>query len=162
MICRVVIPVNGVKRNRDGSVALKKRFKVNSKVNGNYVKHGLLPENSVILFMTKEGYLIPPHCLMEEQNINTESNFDDVKEVKESEYLNNDKINEIKNKGILDVKSVVKNSKLTSKYTIQGAIGGGLVMLIFAMYKGKSKLLFSTLGLVGGGFLGNLYKKHIA
>ena len=54
MICRVVIPVNGVKRNRDGSVALKKRFKVNSKVNGNYVKHGLLPENSVILFMTKE------------------------------------------------------------------------------------------------------------
>ena len=50
MKCKVVIPVNGVKRNRDGSIALKKRFKANAEVDGKFIRHGLLPENQVVLF----------------------------------------------------------------------------------------------------------------
>ena len=160
MKCRVVIPVNGVKRNSNGQIALKKRFKANSIVDGRYVRHGLLPENSVTLFMTKEGFLIPPHCLMEVKNVKY-AEFDEAEEVKKDAYYDKEKIEEIKDKGILNIKDIVKDSKMTSKYVIQGAVGGGLIMLIFAMYKGYNKYLLSALGIVGGGFVGNLYKKHI-
>mgnify|MGYP001024460413 CR=1 FL=1 len=162
MKCKVVIPVNGVKRNRDGSIALKKRFKANAEVDGKFIRHGLLPENQVVLFVTRDGYLIPPHCLMEIKNM--KESYDDIqeaKEVKEESYLDKEKVKKIKDSGVLDIKSMISNSEIASKHMIQGAIGGGLIMLVFAMYKGKSKLLFAAIGAIGGGVLGKLYNKHI-
>ena len=147
MKARVVIPVNAVKRTANGTGVLKKLLKPNSIVKGRYVKHGVLPENMVVLFETIDGYMIPTNCIMQINERNSRGTYESMDEVQEAEqveendYLDKDKINEIKEKGILDVKSLISGTKEETKYITNGAIAGGLIMLIIAMYKGKSKFL---------------------
>ena len=64
MKARVVIPVNAVKRTGNGTGVLKRNLKANSIIEGKFVKHGALPENSVVLFMTRDGFLVPTHCII--------------------------------------------------------------------------------------------------
>ena len=165
MKARVVIPVNAVKRTGNGTGVLKRNLKANSIIEGKYVKHGALPENSVVLFMTRDGFLVPTHCIMqirEKQSDGSYRGFDEVEEVEETDYIDKEKLKEIKDKGILDINGIINGTKTETKYITNGAIAGGVVMLILAMYKGKSKLLFSVIGIGAGGYLGKLYNNHLA
>tara|TARA_Y100001972_G_C7600759_1_gene301054 strand:+ start:238 stop:738 length:501 start_codon:yes stop_codon:yes gene_type:complete len=165
MKARVVIPVNALKKTANG--VLKKLLKPNSIVTGGLVEEGMLPENRVVLFKTNDGYLIPTHCIMQIHERNkkgTYESFDDIQEaeeVEEDEYVDKEKINELKENGVLNIETLINGTKKETKYITNGAIAGGLAMLIFAMYKGKSKLLFSFVGILGGGYLGKMYSKHI-
>ena len=165
MYARLVQPVRAYKKTRYGKSKIFRDYKPNQKVKGKLSHLGLLPENQILILETAEGFMIPPHFLIEirpqEQKPKYET-FDESEVVSDKDLVNKETLTKIKDSKILDVNNIISNTKIKSKYLIQGAIYGGLVMLVFAMYKGKNKLLFSSIGAVGGGVLGNLYKKHIA
>jgi len=145
--CKVLKDFKSPKNN--GESVIYKEFKVGQKVVGNLV--------SSDMFKTKEGFVLPKKVLKPlMQNANGEVQDEiDYAEIIEDEP---------KKTFVLpkDIKANMGNFlKVKSKTAVNGAVTGLVVGLIYAMYSGKSKLVFSVVGSVGGFVLGNLYNNYI-
>jgi uncharacterized protein YcfJ len=51
--------------------------------------------------------------------------------------------------------------KTKSKIAVQGAVVGLVIGFAYALAKGKSKIIFSAIGSIGGFVVGNLYNNFI-
>ena len=57
------------------------------------------------------------------------------------------------------VTGTIDSMKKNNKVAINASIAGAGAGLVFAMVKGKNKMMFATIGAVAGYVLGNMYAK---
>lgn len=154
------------KRVGDNMVS-KKAFRRGQKVVGVVDNIALTPDHQVLALRTKDGYLIPEPFLnvlgaVEDQG--KPSRHDDIEYAEVIEEEDN------KTAGIKDIvkgynkmkpSNIIAHTATRSKSAINFALIGGGIGLVYAMLKGKNKLLFGAIGAIGGGFVGNYYGKKI-
>jgi len=58
------------------------------------------------------------------------------------------------------VDKIVGSVKKRSSATVKGAMIGAGIGLVFAMFKGKNKLISAAIGAAAGGAIGNAYSKY--
>ena len=131
---------------KDGNQVIYKEFKLGERIKGTLL--------DARMFITDSGFIIPKDNL---KPIITNSQNDENIEYAE--------VIEDKPKIVIlpkDIKSNMTGAlQVKSKTAVQGAIVGLVIGFAYAMAKGKSKILFSAIGSVGGFVLGNLYNKYI-
>jgi hypothetical protein len=140
----------------------KKGFRKGNRVVGVVESFQLSPESNILALKTKEGYIIPEPFLNVIGAVASDGNeTEEHDEIPYAEVVDNKKEYSTTQKKIVDSISSIKqtnvksDTKHKSKHTVNFAIGGGIIGLGFAMAKGKNKLVFTTLGIVCGGFIGN-------
>jgi hypothetical protein len=149
--CQVTTAFNAPKRN--GGSVIYKKFKIGDRVKGNLLNDG----NSIKMFQTVEGFLIPKSHLNPLRDTPKNSNFNE-----EVEYA--EIIEDKKNKTYLtpsmkaNMTNVLQNK---SKTAINGAVVGLVLGLAYAMAKGKSKMIFSVVGSISGFIVGNMYNNYV-
>lgn len=128
-----------------------KNFKKGDLVTGKVYDAGSNPFSNLPVFKTKSGYMIPESYLdlIEEE-------IQDAVEIKD-EDLYRGKLN--LNNRVQAPLNIFTKEASRSKYVIYGGMVGGLIGLIYAMKNGKSKPIFSLIGLVAGGAIGNAYNE---
>jgi hypothetical protein len=129
-----------------------KNFSIGDKVSGDLLKSTMNTQNP--MFKTDDGFFIPKSCLKPTTNSYSNSNGDDgtSAEVVEEEQRLIKLPKNIKNKDFF---------KNKSQSAINGSIGGLILGFGFALYKGKSKMIFSVLGSIVGFGLGTVYNNYI-
>jgi hypothetical protein len=156
---------------RVGNMKTNKPFRRGQRVRGVVENIALTPDHQVLALKTESGHLIPEPFLnvlgeVPNQKAQASSKYGDIEdaEVIEDEDLS------IENKGVkgiidnygkMKASSIVSKNALKSKHTINFALAGGAIGLVYAMLKGKNKMLLATIGAVGGGVLGNYYGNKI-
>jgi len=155
---------------RVGNMKTSKPFRRGQRVRGVVQNIALTPDHQVLALKTESGHLIPEpflNVIGEVPNQNAQKSKDseiEYAEIVEDENLSSESkgIKGIINTyGKMKASSIVSKNALRSKHAINFALAGGAIGLIYAMFKGKSKMLFATIGAVGGGVLGNYYGKKI-
>ncbi len=130
-----------------------KDFSIGDKVSGDLVK-STIKTNSP-MFKTDDGFFIPKNCLKPITDNNySNSNGDNGTSAEVVE----DKDTIIKLPKNIKNKDFFKNK---SQSAINGSIAGLIAGLGFALYKGKSKMIFSVLGSVVGFGLGTVYNNYV-
>lgn len=153
---------------RVGNSVKKKPFRVGQRVRGTVTNVALTPDSQVLALKTKDGYIIPEPFLNilgeveNEQKNNRNSRKSGVEDAVYEEVSEKSE-----NKSVSDVYDSLKASKLISSNSIKSkrvvnfALGGAAIGLVYAMMKGKSKLMLTTIGAIGGGIIGNYVGRKI-
>jgi len=162
--CQVVQEINAPKRNANGAMTYK-MFRIGQMVNVKPFKKTL---SNVQMTVTQDGFVIPSshlRILSSTAPNNSQSNFDaQPKNGNEVEYAT---IVEDKPKTVsLPMNSIVNSDfvsklKTKSKASVNGAVVGLVAGFVYAIAKGKNKLIFTALGSVGGFFLGSAYSSFM-
>jgi hypothetical protein len=152
--CILINDFRSPKRNSNGKGLMWKNFKAGQTIKGVMHNHATTPDMEVLVIKTREGYIIP------KENLNifpAKSNFNAIQE---AEVINENPrtINQNPNVQTKPL-TLVNDIKSTSKTTINGAMVGALIGVVYAMIKSKNKLVFASIGAAGGGFVGNKYTK---
>lgn len=108
------------------------------------------PLNYVPVYKTKDGYIIQREKVVVLGVVPPKEEIPQA-EVVEDKPMSKPNI-ELPNE-------LVKNQVSKTKYQMRGAMIGAGVFLIYAMMKGKNKLMLASLGAVAGGFAGNMYSQ---
>jgi len=155
-------------QKRVGNKAKSKPFRTGQRVRGVVTNIALTPDSQVMALKTKDGFVIPEPFLNVIGAVNNEkagaSRGEEVQYaeiVEEDNYKTSGAKNIVKAYEGLKASDLIKQSTRTSKFTAKFAVGGALVGVVYAMLRGKNKALFSAIGAVGGGLLGNYYGKKI-
>lgn len=155
---------------RQGNSAIRKPFRVGQRVIGTVSNIALTPDSQVLALKTKDGYIIPEpflNIIREVKSKPTKTNKGSNNEY--NSYVDEAEVLEENNydKSISNVYQSLKSSKIISSNSVKSkrivnfAIGGAAICLIYAMLKGKNKLVLSAIGGVAGGFIGNYVGKKI-
>jgi len=149
---------------RVGKVAQKKAFRRGQRVRGIVSNIALTPDSQVLALKTKEGYLIPEPFL----NVLGAVNSGGKKQARTSssaegfEYAEViEEENEPKEKSIANVfnglktSDLIKRNSTKSKQVVNFGLGGAVIGVIYAMYKGGNKLIYGAIGAAAGGIIGN-------
>jgi hypothetical protein len=157
---------------RVGKSVKKKGFRVGQRVRGTVTNVALTPDSQVLALKTKDGYIIPEPFLnilgevKPNQKSSNESKTQYDVGVEEANY---EEVDEPKseNKSVANIfnslkaSDIVNSNAIKSKRVVNFALGGAAVGLVYAMMKGKSKLMIATIGAIGGGVIGNYVGKKI-
>lgn len=155
---------------RVGNTKTSKPFRRGQRVRGVVENIAITPDHQLLALKTQDGYLIPEpflNVLGEVKNKNKQdSKYSDIEyaEIVEDEDLSNESkgVKEIINAyGKIKPSNIILKNAVRSKHTVNFALAGGLIGLVYAMFKGKSKMIFATIGVVGGGVIGNYYGNKI-
>lgn len=151
--CRVV--KNFEAKKQHGNDVVIKRYPKGSIVSVTPVDLATNQGTVLPAFQTKDGFLFPESALviMDSGNSNSstrsEDSFDEAEVIEPK-----------KNTIPFNFKSP-DFFKKKSKSSIHGAMAGAVVGLVYALYSGKNKFLFSAVGALGGGLLGNMYNQYL-
>jgi uncharacterized protein YllA (UPF0747 family) len=143
--CEVIKSFRAPKRN--GKDVIYKEF-----TKGQRVKGGLVDDK---MFQTFDGFIVPKSNLRPIM-----SNASGEEEAIEYAEVIEDKSKTLKMP--VDIKNNMGDFfKTKSKIAVQGAVVGLVVGFAYALAKGKSKIIFSAIGSIGGFVVGNLYNNFI-
>jgi hypothetical protein len=155
---------------RVGNMKTTRPFRTGQRVVGVVENIAITPDHEVLALKTDSGHLIPEPFLnvlgevrKSEPSRKTQS-FDDAEVIEDDSSLSSESkgIKGIINTyGKMKPSSIVSSNSVRSKHAVNFALVGGAIGLIYAMLKGKNKILFSVLGIIGGGVLGNYYGNKI-
>jgi hypothetical protein len=153
--CRIVQQATGKKVV--GNRLKTKVYKQGTMIDLTCVNGSSLPNGYIPTFVTNDGYNIPKLSVYPLQLItNTRSQEIAEKRFEDAEVLVNEKPRLSKK----EVK-LLPSIKEQSKSAVNVGLFGGAVGLVYAFSKGKSKPLYTLVGLVGGMAIGNVfYKKN--
>jgi hypothetical protein len=152
---------------RAGNRAKKKPFRRGQRVVGTVTNVALTPDSQVLALKTKEGYIIPEPFLNVLGAVKGQKTSrpqqDDVEyadvEIIEETGSNNKSVGDIYKK--FKASDIISRNSSRSKLVVNFALGGAAALLIYAMMKGKNKLVYAGIGAVGGGVVGNYVSKKI-
>ena len=152
---------------RVGNSVKKKGFRTGQRVRSTVSNIALTPDTQVLALKTKDGYLIPEPFL----NILGEIKGNPSQKRSEPYYGAVEEVFDLEekseNKSVSDVFQSLKASKIISSNSVKSkrlvnfALGGAVIGLVYAMLKGKNKLLLTAIGGVGGGVIGNYIGRKI-
>lgn len=149
--CSIISTVVGKKPTK--TRVKEKTFTQGQEIDLMAVNGSSMPNGYALMFVTKDGYLIPSiavNPLFEKQM--TDPNISDaivLEENGEKKLSKSDKLNGV----------MFKSYEKKSKIAVYGALIGGGLMLMRAYKTGGSKFIYATVGVIGGGFLGNQVTK---
>lgn len=153
--CRIVQQATGKKvvGNRLKTKVYKQGTMIDlTCVNGSSVPNGYMPT-----FLTNDGYNIPKLSVYPLQMIaNTRDQQVAEKRFEDAEVLVNEKPR-LSTKEVKLLPSLKEQSKSVVNIGLIGAGAG----LFYAFSKGKSKPLYTIVGLVGGMMIGNVFYKKV-
>ena len=144
---------------RVGNSVKKKGFRMGSRVRGTVTNIALTPDSQVLALKTKDGYLIPEPFLNILGEVDANQGRQKKSDSADIEYA--EVIEETDEKSVANVfqslkaSDIISTNSIKSKRVVNFALGGAAVGLVYAMMKGGNKLVFSTVGAVGGGIIGN-------
>lgn len=147
---RIIDPINAPK-NVNGKLTFKS-YKVDDVVQA-YVFNQGSGLNYLEVFKTVDGFTVPTKNAMV---IGSAGTFDPNQEITDAEIVTSEQPNVL-----APTKAMIKGLGERNKYSINGALAGAAVGLIFAMAKQKNKYMYTALGAVAGFALGNMYAKSI-
>ncbi len=151
--CQVVQPCFGVKTNVKNGKKQYKKYNVGEKVLGKAYNASSIPSQYTPAIITKDRHVITQNNLLllgEEQEAKIiDDNETASKKLREKfkSFYHADGIN-----------GVMTDTKKKSKFMVNGAIIGGVTILLYAMMKGQSKMN----GFIVGAILGGLAGKYVA
>ena len=170
-VVECVLIENCLAPKRVGKMVSKKAFRAGNRVRGVVTNIALTPDAQVLALKTKDGYIIPEPFLNVigevESNGGRTGAYDNIEYaevIEEQDYDNKDSgvVKAAKNAyGSIKASEIIGKTAFRSKYVINFALVGGTITLVYAMLKSKNKLVFATIGVVGGGIVGNYYGKKI-
>lgn len=168
MIVECVLIEDCLAPKRVGNRADKRPFRRGQRVRGRVENIALTPDHQVLALRTLDGYIIPEpflNVLGAVEEPSRGGGQDDIQEaevIDDNEYLKSDRVNKVMNTyGKIKASNLINKNALKSRHAVNFALVGGAVGLVYAMLRGKNKMLFATLGVVGGGILGNYYGNKI-
>ena len=136
---------------RVGNSVKKKGFRTGQRVRGTVSNIALTPDTQVLALKTKDGYLIPEPFL----NILGEIKGNPSQKRSEPYYGAVEEVFDLEekseNKSVSDVFQSLKASKIISSNSVKSkrlvnfALGGAVIGLVYAMLKGKNKLLLTAI-----------------
>lgn len=159
LYCQVIQNCYGEKRPiKAGGKKQYKKFEAGTKVLGKAYNASDIPTTYTPAVITKDRYII------------TQNNLMLLGEEQEAQVINDKEIasKELKNKfksfyNANGVDGIMSDQKKRSKYMMNGAIIGGVTILLYAMMKGQNKMngfiLGAVLGGLGGKFVGDYVTK---
>lgn len=148
---------------RAGKSVQKKAFRRGQSVVGTVSNIALTPDSQVLALKTKDGYLIPEPFLNiigavgeEKQQQQSQNKDPYYEEVQDAEVIDDKKENSVANVfNGLKTSGIISKNSVRSKQIVNFGIGGALIGIIYAMMKGKNKLMCAAIGAAGGGIIGN-------
>lgn len=156
---------------RVGKMISKKGFRAGQRVRGVATNIALTPDAQVMALKTKDGYIIPEPFLNVigevQPNGGGAKASDDIEyaEVIEGDSDSDKESRVVKAAktayGSIKASEIIGKTAMRSKYTINFALTGGAIALVYAMLKSKNKFIFAAIGVVIGGMAGNYYGKKI-
>lgn len=146
---------------RVGKKVQKKPFRTGQRVQGVVTNIALTPDSQVMALKTKDGFIIPEPFLnvigeVKQKGTKQSNNGGNYEDVQEAEVVSN-KREKGAVKSIYDsLKSsdIISKNSVRSKQSVNFALAGAAVGLVFAMLKQKNKMLYAAVGAVGGGLVG--------
>jgi|GEM_PF-5288407 len=134
-----------------------KSFPKGTKVEVAKYNRASTPLNYVPIYKTRDGFGIPEAHLHILGAI--KSDIPKANVVKDSDMVSSETMNKAKKKASAHRKeSMVAGQKTRSKAMVNGALIGGGIALIYAMYKGKeNKAMIAAFGVIAGGIGGKFY-----
>jgi len=158
--CRLIEDFVAPKRSSNG--VIQKKFKRNQIVYGYPANVSMTPDNLMMVLQTKDGFMIPEQALnilsIPPNQKKTAQKFDKV-EVVEKKPLKLKEWFSVGKSDSLSPKDLVADTMRNSKTTVNFALAGGAVALIYAMIRGKNKLIMTAFGGFVGAGLGTVYVK---
>lgn len=164
--CQVVQEINAPKRNANGAMTYK-MFRIGQKVDTKPLSRTM---SNVQMMVTQDGFVIPSshlRILNRATQNNSRSNFDASAQNKSENEVEYATVVEDKPKVYsLPMNNVVNSDfvsklKTKSKASVNGAVIGLVAGFVYAVAKGKNKLIFTAIGSVGGFFLGSAYSNFM-
>lgn len=148
---QIIEPINAPK-NVNGKLTFK-AYKINDIVQAYVFNQSSSSLNYLEVFKTTDGFTIPQKNAM---ILSSAGTYDPNQEIQEAEIVTNEQP-----KVLATTKTMIKGLGERNKYSINGALAGAAVGLIFAMAKQKNKYMYTALGAVAGFAIGNMYAKSI-
>jgi len=150
--CRIINSIRCPRKSKNGKGLIWKSFNEGQIVTGERYNHASMPGNYAPVLRTTQGYIIPEDSI----NIIGEANNKPMQEV---EIIKETIDKKPADSPVYNTRplTILDNVKKNSKYTVNGAIAGVIIGLLYAMIKGKNKMVFAGIGALGGGFIGSKY-----
>lgn len=157
LYCQVIQNCYGEKRPiKAGGKPHLKKFEAGTKILGKAFNASHIPTQYTPAVITKDRFIITQNNLMllgEEQ----EAQVIQDKEIASKELKN--KFKSFYNANGVD--GIMTDQKKRSKYMMNGAIIGGVTILLYAMMKGQNKMNGFILGAVLGGLAGKFVGDYV-
>ena len=163
--CMVIEDCLGMKRA--GNRAKKKPFRRGQRIVGTVTNIALTPDNQVLALKTRDGYVIPEPFLNvlgavkgQESSRPQQNDVEYAEaEIIEEKGSSSKSVGDIYKK--FKTSDIISSNSAKSKLVVNFALGGAAALLIYAMMKGKNKLVYAGIGAAGGGVIGNYVSKKI-
>tara|TARA_R110002020_G_scaffold44348_2_gene127983 strand:- start:772 stop:1284 length:513 start_codon:yes stop_codon:yes gene_type:complete len=145
-----------------GRNVIAKTFRENQIIVGNPIDVSMTPDHQIMALETKEGFIIPESYIdvlspPPSYSPPQQEEYQEAEEVKDNSSTYKQIFKKPKSLKHLSAADVVENTGIKSKTTVQFAIGGMIIGLIYAMLRQKNKIVLGALGGFAGGTIGNLY-----
>ncbi len=158
--CRLLEDVKAKKPM--GNSVIQKVYRKNQIVLGIPIDVSMTPDHQLMALQTKDGFIISETALDILSSPSTTKPkpapvYDEAKEVVDKTPSLKSIFKKPKTLKYLNATDIVDNTKIKSKTTIQFAIGGMIIGVVYAMLRSKNKLILGALGGFAGGTIGNFY-----
>jgi hypothetical protein len=159
--CRVIQTFRAPKKVNGGKSLIYKLIKEGSIIEGSYYNQSSSPANYVPVIKTTEGFIVPESHINIIAKVGTSKpkDFQEAKVVEDVDLLSGEQKSNIKKVTESFSKNFAISAKNESKTTVNGAMIGAGIGLIYALMKGQNKLVYSGIGGLIGGYIGKAYHK---
>ncbi len=141
--CQLNRPVIGKKSTK--TRVKEKSINANNSIDLMAINVSPMPNGYMLAFSTKDGYVIPDLNVIPIQEIG-----DSKPKYEDAEVVESDLDKKLKTMNVDLQKDLQSNSKLA----VNLGLVGGAFMFYYAYKKQQSKILYTAIGLAGGGYLG--------
>lgn len=157
LYCQLIQNCYGEKRPiKAGGKKQYKKFMAGTKVLGKAFNASEIPTQYTPAIMTKDRFIITQNNLMLLGEEHEAKIVDD--KIKESKELQK-KFKSYYNANGVD--GIMSDQKKKSKYMMNGAIAGGIIVMLYSMMKGQNKLNGFIIGAVLGGLTGKYLGQYV-
>jgi len=157
LFCQVAVNCAGIKRPQFSGQKVKyKNYRAGESIKGILINDSDVPTNYIPAIRTKDGFIINQSNVMvlgEEQDVEIVND----KDVPVSERLKKRFSPYLNAESTGGAKGIVSDQMKKSKYLLNGAVVGGVILTIYAVAKGKNKTGYFIFGALVGGFIGKAY-----
>jgi hypothetical protein len=155
---------NCLAHRRMGNKVQKKPIHKGTRVRGVVTNVALTPDSQVLALQTQDGFIIPEpflNVIGEVKNGNNSSpSVEDVEAEVVSENSSDKSVKDVYDS--LKASKIISSNRIKSKRVVNFALIGGGIALVYALVRGKNKLVYAGIGAVGGGIVGNYIGRKIA